>query len=408
VYFVLTKVSLVRLDTEVEVPATQLSISLDMDSWAWVWSASLVGPEAVALVAPSEDGQPVIVVAEVNGHTWHLLAEDWTETREFGSRSIRVSGRGLSAWLGTPYEPAASGTLGNARTLAQAMGELLPLGSGWTLDWAPGTPDWLLPAGSWNWQNQSPIQAIHAAAQGVGLVVVPAMADKVLRVQPRYPVLPWHYADATPHLTVPDAAILSVSRRQAVPTQANAVYVHGGDAGGIIARVWRTGTAGDRLATTASAEQITQVEGARLLGERLLAGQGQQPQVRAFTLPLGGVFVLAQLGELVSLELSGEDVRGIVNGVAITAQNATVQQTVTIGEDTPNAWALWRRLLPDNPLLLGAVAVIHADGTRTVELAGGGRQRVRGESAVGTNVWVRSGMIEGQAPDLPSYEVEVF
>lgn len=77
------------------------------------------------------------------------------------------------------------------------MGERLPLGSGWTLDWAPGTPDWLLPAGSWNWQNQSPIQAIHAAAQGVGLVVVPAMADKVLRVQPRYPVLPWHYADAT-------------------------------------------------------------------------------------------------------------------------------------------------------------------------------------------------------------------
>jgi hypothetical protein len=118
--------------------------------------------------------------------------------------------------------------------------------------------------------------------------------------------------------------------------------------------------------------------------------------------------VLAQLGELVSLELGGEDVRGIVNAVAITAHNATVQQTVTIGEDTPNAWALWRRLLPDNPLLLGAVAAIHADGTRTVELAGGGRQRVRGESAVGSSVWVRSGMIEGQAPDLPSYEVEVF
>jgi len=58
--------------------------------------------------------------------------------------------------------------------------------------------------------------------------------------------------------------------------------------------------------------------------------------------------------------------------------------------------------------LLGAVAVIHADGTRTVDLAGGGRQRVRGDGAVGAAVWVRSGQIEGQAPDLPIYEVEVF
>ena len=130
--------------------------------------------------------------------------------------------------------------------------------------------------------------------------------------------------------------------------------------------------------------------------------------MRSFTLPLGGVFFLAQLGDLVSLDIGGEDVRGIVNGVSITAQGNTVHQTVTIGEDTPNAWALWRRLLPEAPLLLGEVQAIHADGTRTVALIGGGRQRVRGDGAVGTAVWIRSGQIEGSAPDLPRFDVEVF
>jgi hypothetical protein len=128
------------------------------------------------------------------------------EDPQFASRSIKVSGRGLSAWLGQPYEPVATNALANARTLSQAMEDLLPLGGRWTLDWAEGTPDWLLPAGSWSWANQAPIHTIHAAAQGVGLVVVPAMAAKVLTVQPRYPVLPWHFPDATSDLFVPDSA----------------------------------------------------------------------------------------------------------------------------------------------------------------------------------------------------------
>jgi hypothetical protein len=51
---------------------------------------------------------------------------------------------------------------------------------------------------------------------------------------------------------------------------------------------------------------------------------------------------------------------------------------------------------------------VHEDGTRTVEMVGGGRQRVRGEGSVGANVWVRSGRIEGDAPGLPSYDIEVF
>ena len=415
-YSVQHQIAITRLSDHAPIPTLAIRIGLDADSWAWTWSATLLGAEALGLVLPSEQGEPVTLVAAIDGHTWRLVAEDWREDRSFGSRSIEVSGRGLSAWLGAPYAPTATGTLANALTLRQAMEAFLPLDGGWTIAWADDTPDWLLPAGASNWQNQAPIQAIHAAAQGVGLVVVPAMADQALAIQPRYPVAPWHYADTTDTdmqvfglrlFSIPDSAILSLSRRQAVPTQANAVYVNGG-ASGIVARCWRTGTAGDRLAPSAQDERITHVDGARLLGTRLLAAQAQQPDVRSVTLPLGGVFPLGSIGDLLALDIGGQDVRGIVNGVSITAQGNTVHQTVTIGEDTPNAWALWRRLLPEAPLLLGEVQAIHADGTRTVTLIGGGRQRVRGEGVVGAAVWVRSGQIEGSAPHLPRFDLEVF
>lgn len=405
------QIEIVRLSDAAPVACSSITIRLDADSWAWAWDATLLGPDALAAVLPSELGEPVTLRATINGHVWHLVVEDWQEDRQFKARTTRASGRGMSAWLGQPYEPAASGTLEDARYLSQAMEDLFPLGSGWALEWAEGTPDWLLPSGSWNRQNQAPIQAIHEAAQGAGLVVVPDQTARVLRVQARYPVLPWAFDGATPDLFVPDSALISISRRQAVPSQANAVYVYGG-ASGIIARCWRTGTAGDRLATAAQADWITHPDGARLLGSRILAAQEQQPAIRSATLPLGGEFFLGRIGDLASIDLAGEDVRGIVNAVAVTAtttpQATTVRQTLTIGEDTPNAWAMWRRLLPEAPLLLVDVVAIHEDGTRTVDLAGGGRVRARGQGALEASVWVRSGVIEGQAPNLPGYDIEVF
>ena len=46
-------------------------------------------------------------------------------------------------------------------------------------------------------------------------------------------------------------------------------------------------------------------------------------------------------------------------------------------------------------------------GGATVALQGGGTLRVRGEAAVDDRVYVRDGVIEGQAPDLTLVEIEV-
>jgi hypothetical protein len=64
-------------------------------------------------------------------------------------------------------------------------------------------------------------------------------------------------------------------------------------------------------------------------------------------------------------------------------------------------------LLPDDPLLIGEVLSNHADGTLTLEMPGGGRLRVRGVAAAGDRVFVRAGVVEGEAPALALVQIEV-
>lgn len=59
-------------------------------------------------------------------------------------------------------------------------------------------------------------------------------------------------------------------------------------------------------------------------------------------------------------------------------------------------------LIPSPQLLVGEiVATIPADGVVVVQLPGGGEIRARGEGSIGDPVWVRNGVVEGPAPDLP-------
>jgi hypothetical protein len=187
------------------------------------------------------------------------------------------------------------------------------------------------------------------------------------------------------------------------------VYVYGNSVG-VIGRAWRSGSAADRLVASVQSEVVTHADAVRALGTRLLAAQHQQPEIQSLTLPLGlPQFPLARLGDLAVIEFTdGSKVRGLINGVSIDVGRGTTRQTLTLGEDTPNVWALWKKLLPDAPVLWGTVVAVYPDQTRLVDLIGGGRARVRGEEGIGTSVWVRNGLIEGTAPDLPEVDVELF
>lgn len=63
-------------------------------------------------------------------------------------------------------------------------------------------------------------------------------------------------------------------------------------------------------------------------------------------------------------------------------------------------------LMPDPALQVGVVAAV-SGGIADVTLPGGGVIKARGDATVGDSVFVRGGVIEGQAPSLSIVTIEV-
>lgn len=63
-------------------------------------------------------------------------------------------------------------------------------------------------------------------------------------------------------------------------------------------------------------------------------------------------------------------------------------------------------LIPDPALQIGTVTSV-SNNIATITLPGGGTLTARGEATVGQQVFVRSGVIEGSAPQLPVEIIEV-
>jgi hypothetical protein len=395
-------ISVVTLVGNVAVPVSKVSLALNADAFAWQFSAILDDPDALSLVE-IVDNEPVKLKITIDGYIWHTIAEEIEPTREFGKQAITLKGRGLSALLGAPYEQPKSTAYGSDLTVQQLADMQLPVG--WALDWTQVT--WLVPANAWSYTNQSPIQALAGIANDTGSMLVPARDAQGLTMMPRYPYWPWDFAGATPDLVIPEAAIKTMSLRSRLGTQANGVYVHGGDVGGVLGWCRFNGTDGARLAETRSNNLMTDVIGCRALGSRILAGQYTQPIVKSLTTYLDGdVFPLAEIGMLAAITIGAETERGIINSVAIEATLSSVSQTIQIGEETPNVWALFKELLPRDPLLVGTLA--STDGaTSIMTLLDGGVISVRGTGTVGNKYYIRAGRIEGEAPTMAQNEIVV-
>ncbi len=71
-----------------------------------------------------------------------------------------------------------------------------------------------------------------------------------------------------------------------------------------------------------------------------------------------------------------------------------------------NLFTAFIELLPSYPLQLATITAIDGEVAR-LELPGGGVLTARGTGAVGDQVFVRDGVIEGQAPSMPFVSVEI-
>ena len=418
VYRMLHSVTIRPSGSAVDIDCASITITQDADSWAYSVDVEILGRTEWQRVAPA-DGEPVDVVITVDGYEFRALIESCEGTHQHARMPVgRARGRALSAWLASEYSPARDYAEAGAWNLSQLADRELPP-SGWTLDWQAA--DGAVPAGAWAYQALAPIAAIARCADAAGAIIVPSRAAQTLTVTPRWPVLPWLFADAVPDIEAPIAALLSATEALPAPGYPeNAVYVVGGDIGGVLGRVLRAGTAGDRLAASVQDALITAEPIARARGARALADLWPAPAYTSVTAPLstpGGDWPLLGIGQLVSLTGSGAPVRGIVSSVTVTARTSdrggiVVEQQIDIGPRSRNAYTAWRRLQDARPLLPATVIADLGGGRYTVALAIGGAEiPVRSSAttwAIGATVWVQAGSIVGAAPAFAAaLEIEI-
>lgn len=287
VYMISNTVSLERLSDGASIPTLGVSLSLDVGSWAWGFSATLPA-DALALVEPPAPGEPCVLQATINGTPVRVAVESISRERVFGTASVRISGRGISAALADPYWPVGVfSNAGAALTAQQLLDQALP--TGWDAEW--GLTAWSVPAGVWSHQG-TPITAALAIAAAGGGYIQPHNTLQRLRVLPLYPVAPWDWATATPDLELPSA----VTQREGIEwverARYNRVYVSGVNVG-VLGRITRAGTAGDVVAPLITDALTTHVDAARQRGLAVLADTGRQAHV-TLRLP-----VLAETGLIV-------------------------------------------------------------------------------------------------------------
>lgn len=318
-YIVSNSAQIVRVSDGRDIAASSVSLSINASSYAWEMSATLAGRDAVALVEGA-DGQPVEVDVIINGESWRVLVDSWSLSEAWRRNTTTIRGRSRAAYLGAPYALPRDYREDSELLAAQLAEQELP--PGWALDFS--VEDWLVDAGAWNYQGLAPIDAIaRIAAAGGGYVQADKFADTI-HVKPLYPAAPWNWINEAPDFLVPRDALIQRTSDKTPGLGLDGVFVHGGENGGILAKVVRSGTAGASLASTIVDPLITDVTPARHRGVAALAATSRQA-TEVYDMPLSGALGgLIEPGALVS---SGEVFdgsfasfwRGIVRGVTVTA-----------------------------------------------------------------------------------------
>ena len=327
-YIVLNTITLARASDGTPLSALSLSLQIDTDSWTWGWDASIPGAE-LALVEPAPGGDPVELLATVNGQQFRLLAERIARDRRFAQARIRISGRGRAAMLADPHSPIVTRSNTEARTMQQLLADALVIngvGIGWAVDWQAA--DWLVPAGLYS-HTGSYIAHAQRLAEAAGAYVQADPLLDTLRILPRYPLLPWEWSAATPDITLPSAPVVRESIEWQDKAAYNRVYVGGTETGGILGQITRTGTAGDVVAPMVTDPLITHADAARARGRPILADTGRQARI-TLELPILPETGIITPGKLVQYTDAGTTRRGIVRSTAVTAQLPTARQTIEL------------------------------------------------------------------------------
>lgn len=337
VYLMLPSLTVVRLPDRTPLPVLSVSLSFELGSWPWSFSA----PMSRAGLALLDDGTgtPMEIEVTINGHVWTFVVEGYDDNRRFNSNTCTLRGRSRSVLLAEPHAASRTYTEDQARTAAQLAGQELA-DTGWTLLW--DAPDWLVPGGTFSYQDLAPLDAVVAVANSIGAAVLTDPAASSVRVAPMYPESPWQWGAAEPYAIIPAAVVNEGSSSWVGGVNADGVYVYAESAPtGALVKI--AGSDGARQLPMVVDQLLVGADAQRERGRTELAANGIKRRMQR-TIPLfpppppgevsGAALGVVPGGALVEFEDPDETWRGQVMAIRIDAQRAgtalSVRQHLTL------------------------------------------------------------------------------
>ena len=327
-YLLMNTINVVTLPDRTPLDLRNIDISLDIDSFSWRFSGEVWGSASLAMVQPDQDG-PKQIEADINGWKWVFLVERYNGDRRFGQERYTLHGTSRTQLLAAPYAPQRSKSSASDLNAKQAISEELT-NTGFTASYPNlndySTPDWIIPGGTFSYQNQTAMQVVARLAATAGSVVLPARATDTLNIQPRYPASPWAWGSATMDRLIPESLVISLSASWRPEPEYNAVYVSGTHSG-VAVNVKRTGTAGNKPAPDILEDWLTATESNTERGRNELAKGGHQ-SITTLEIPFtesGIAPGLVEPGQLVEVQ----DITGVWRGLCLSTSIRAIVAKVT-------------------------------------------------------------------------------
>jgi hypothetical protein len=277
VYLIMNNVNVFALPNNEPLAFADISIDLDLDSYSWKLTADVLNQQSIDLIKPDAAGNKEVAV-EINGHRWSFFVPAWSRSRSISANALNkrysITGYSRAQYLGLPYAPKRTRSIGSTTAVQAATDELV--GTGFSLVWdVADLPDWVMPSSVFSYQELAALPVIKKLATTVGAIVQPAMDADTITVQPRYKVAPWDLATATVDRVIHENQILSEGGVLVSNSLINHVYVSG-ESEGVALNVTRNGTGGDESGTDIVDAWLSAVEANTSRGKHEIAASGDR------------------------------------------------------------------------------------------------------------------------------------
>ena len=211
----------------IAIDPIDFNIKTDLDSYCWQGGIKISDSQYQKVKAKLDvaRGSEPLVIVVVNGVSYSFIAEEISRNRVFGNYSYSISGRSITSHLGKDYAHSQGGTINQDLYASQIINmQLADLP--FTIDRFE-VKDWLIPAGTLNTSNQTPISIISQIAQACGAEAISDPLEPKLSIIPRWKKAAWEMATATADLVIPMGVVQSISDQKKVSPRYNTVTLIG-------------------------------------------------------------------------------------------------------------------------------------------------------------------------------------